>query len=1449
MNRLAIPNKLYGRDKQILKLLESFEHISSGYGQVLMVPGASGVGKTALVQELQIPIIDRNGFFARGKFEQYQQNIPYFAFRQAMAELCKKLNAGNESEFSRLKSDILQSVGTMGQVLVDFVPEFELLLGPQPPLIDISPQEARHRFADVFQNFLKVICSPEHPLVLFIDDWQWADAASCELLKQLHVGIKLRYLLVIISYRNNEVGSGHPLISAINDLKIRNITVEELQVNNITKNDVKEFISDTFRQNVHDIEGLATFIHGKTLGNPFFVRSFLSFLHEFKHIWFNSGENQWRWHIQESDDIELPNNIVELFAIKFRKLDEQTQNLFFLAACLGNRFDLETLGIISSKPPQRCRELLFSSNAKEMLLPDDQKVDNQGSKVITFLHDRVQQAAFTLVEPDKIPVTLLKIGRLLLSRLTPEQLDERLFEVVNNLNTGSHLIVDATEQKKMVELNITAARKAYNATAYGSALQFYRAANQYLNNPAFAAQIWVDHHELIMNLFKERAICEFLEGDRSIAEICVHEAVSHSKTALEKAQALNILIVHFTLTARYPEAIASGSQALAALGISLPVDNFEVARDSEIAQVRQTLKTRSFASLFEMPIMINPEMLMASRILIAMGPPCYRSHQQLWSVIVPKVVNLTLRFGNIPQVGYSHTAMGGLLGWVDNDYTTAKSFSELASQLMSSTFRDPSDQSVFYLMIGSSIRHWFKHLSFGVQDYTDAYEIGLRSGNLQYAAYAFGHKMYCRFFQGVPLAGLIQETQHSLEFSKTRLNKWAIDLIEGGLNIFDILSNENKSLDGDINWSDEKYLQKVDDHHNIQVKCIYNVLKTQALLISGHIKKALELSDQTEPIIYTVGTQGLLPWPEHVFARILIITALYPKADATQQMNWRTELDVMMNRLHIWSENCSANFEHKYLLAAAEIARIDENQALSMQHYDQAIEAAQAGHFLQWEALANERTADFWMASENERLANVYWQQAYVCYNRWGAKAKVNSMENAYRKMVKSGLPVSNTSMAIHKYQDIFVEKQVNLIRNYAQQMQQTQLRIEAEIQADELAMATQRLRLESAERKKAKEEINSKNEELQKLNATKDKFFSIIAHDLKSPFNAIVSLSEALVKHVNNQHNEKSLKYAQIINQSANSAMGLLTNLMEWARSQTGRMQFNPEYFDIAELINHVELLLIDTAKQKSIKFSNDFPANVRVFADQEMISTILRNLISNALKFTDAGGRITVSIDNQPNEWIVSVADTGIGISQDNIEKLFRIDESFSTQGTQNETGTGLGLILCKDFIENHGGEIWVESTEGDGSIFSFSIPKGTNKLKTEDPSNNSEYLNVEGVSSLKILISETKEAWSISKVIAPLCSKIIQTKTDAETIDACRQNPDIDLFFIDFKAQGINGPEIIRQIRLFNKYMVIIAISSSENIDDEKTAIKAGGDDCIFKPINDSTLLAMILKHFKK
>ncbi len=1078
MESLTIPDRLYGRENQIRILLEAFERCGRGGGEVLLLPGQSGVGKTSLVLQLREPVRARNGFFVQGKFEQYQQNIPYFAFKQALAGLCRELMSDDEARKARFKADILEALENHGQLLIDLVPEFESFLGPQPAVGDISPQEARHRFASVFQRFLKVICQPDHPLVLSLDDWHWADAASLSLLVAMHSGAALKYILVIMAFRENEVEPGHPLLAAVDNLRNHAAQVAALHVDNITLDDVRSFIVDSLQPSVDDSAGLAAHIHETTKGNPFFVRSLLSFLHEFALLRFDPAAGRWQWNVDEISTGKLPVTLEELFTSKLHELDADGQSVFSLAACLGNRFDIQTLSIISGRAPGECVDLLTHAKAHGLIMvphctDDDLEASAPGGGVLyRFLHDRVQQAAYGLIAPEERPAIMLSIGRLLLSSLTVEQQAERIFEVVNAFNAATDLIEAQEEQVRIVELNVAAGRKAYAATAYHSALLYYRAASRFVRQPDFSAALWRDHHTFTLRFFKDWANCEFLDGNYPEAEACVKAAALKVDGPLERAEILALLIQQYTLLARYPEAIAAGREALAALGIYLPEDEYEAARDAIIAEIRTSLHDRSVESLFHLPVMSHPEMLMAAHILITMGPPCYRAHQRLWGFLVPKVVNLTLEHGNIPQVGYSHTAFGGLLGWVNNDYETARDFGSLATQLMTRTFCSPSDQSVFYLMIGSSIRHWFKHLKNSSQDYSDAYEIGVRSSNLQYAAYAFGHNMYCRYFQGIPLPTMTQETQRSLSFSHTRHNQWAIDMLSGGLRVFSLLKHGSLAHEEKEDNTEEGFLRQVQDHHNIQILCVYKVMRSIALLVLGELDEALTESDHADKIIYTVGTQGLLPWPEHVFVRFLIRIALYPKATPSQQELWREEFQSTLAQLKIWEFNCPENYRPKRLIAVAELARIENRDADAMDLYDQAIEAAQQWDFLHWEGFANERAHNLWKAHGNEGLSQVYWQQAYVAYSRWGASSKIESMESAYRLYLAGQMERAGASP--------FVDAQIRQLRGYASAMEQTRLRLEATAQAEELSAATERLRVEISERRRAEEALQTERERLE---------------------------------------------------------------------------------------------------------------------------------------------------------------------------------------------------------------------------------------------------------------------------------------------------------------------------------------------------------------------------------
>ena len=381
--------------------------------------------------------------------------------------------------------------------------------------------------------------------------------------------------------------------------------------------------------------------------------------------------------------------------------------------------------------------------------------------------------------------------------------------------------------------------------------------------------------------------------------------------------------------------------------------------------------------------------------------------------------------------------------------------------------------------------------------------------------------------------------------------------------------------------------------------------------------------------------------------------------------------------------------------------------------------------------------------------------------------------------------------------------------------------------------------------------QINEKKSALQKLNAQKDKFFSIIAHDLKAPFNSITGFSELLVEQIKKKDYVAIEKYALIIYNSSRRAMDLLMNLMEWSRSQTGRMEFNPEPFDLKESLKEITALFIDIAGQKGIVIKSELPIKTTVFADKAMINTVLRNLISNAIKFTKPDGVILVEVTEEKNKLTVAVKDNGIGISKERVEKLFHIEESVSTTGTANEKGTGLGLILCKEFMEKHDGELRVESEEGIGSTFYFTIPCNSEQVKETIERQAEPAEKNESSRKLKILIAEDDEVSEmlIDTYIKMFGKEILKAGTGVEAVQACRNNPDIDLILMDIRMPDMGGHEATRQIRQFNKQVIIIAQTANAFTGDREKAIESGCNDYITKPINKTELLAMILKYFGK
>jgi len=1025
-DQLQILQKLYGRENEVKMLLQAFERVTQeqgergkekGKGELMLIAGYSGVGKTALVHEVHKPMTEKHGYFANGKFDQYQRNIPYSAISQAFNEFCNYLLTESIEQLKQWQQKILTAIGTKGQVLIEVIEQLELVIGPQPAVETIPPQEAQNRFNTVFQNFFQALCQQEHPLVLFIDDLQWADPASLQLLKLLMTDTKNHHFLIIGAYRDNEVDATHPLMMTLSELQTAGTLINTISLLNLSHNDVNTLIAESLKSELSYVKPLTDLVYEKTQGNAFFTHEFLTALYAKGLLLFDFKKRKWQWEIDKIVALNITDNVVELLAHKIRQLPSQTIFILKLAACIGNRFGLKTLSIISQCSQTDVLAHLWSALKEGVILPRDNnykwidhpKSDNQLT-YFKFQHDRVQQAAYALIDEAQKKTVHLSIGQLLLNQPVKEEKTDQLFKMLDHLNIARSLLLKSHEKMELARLNLTAGRKAKQATAYAASLQYFIIAMECLDKNG-----WEENYDFVLALYKERAEVEFLNGHFEQSEQIIHQTVKQAKTPLEKAEVLHILIVQYTLSARYQTAIQTGQQALALLGIELPDDHFERERDKEMFEIKKTIGDKPIASLFELPNMTDPIYITAVKLLITMGPPCYRSHQRLWAVIVSKVVNLTLKYGNVSQIGYSHTAYGGLLGYVWQDYQTGEDFGQLATRLMRDKFTDSSAaQSVFYLMIGSSLRHWYQPLQSATEDYKKAYQIGLESGNLQYAVYAFGHNMYCRFYQGVNLTELFTEIDDYLSFCRSRKNQWGIDLIEGGqMVIFNLMGKFKTAKPTEFRHTtltEAQFLARCEDHNNIQVLCIFYILKAWVLYLRGDFETALKSAKQAEQRLIAVATQGLLPSAEYRFTESLILLALYPNISTEQQLVYWEKINENQKIAKIWANNCPANFQTQYLLVTAEIARISTPKDLNIiDLYDQAIASAQKQGLIQYQALGNELATQFWLTQGKEKIAQLYLKEARYCYQQWGAMAKAKDLETQYSSLLSPNLsqPVS----------------------------------------------------------------------------------------------------------------------------------------------------------------------------------------------------------------------------------------------------------------------------------------------------------------------------------------------------------------------------------------------------------------------------------------------------------
>jgi len=763
-DRFIIPDKLYGRETEVSTLLKAFERVSLGATEMMLVAGFSGIGKTAVVNEVHKPIVRQRGYFIKGKYDQFQRNIPFSAFVQAFQDLMGQLLSESDAQIQQWRKQILESLGENGQVIIEVIPELEKIIGEQPPAIELSGTAAQNRFNLLFQKFTQVFTSPEHPLVMFLDDLQWADSASLKLIQLLMADTK--HLLLIGAYRDNEVNLGHPLMLTLREMQKTQATINTITLAPLSQVQVNQLVADTLKCRENLAWTLSQLVSQKTQGNPFFATQFLKALHQEHLIKFDFESGCWQCDMAQVISLAVTDDVVTFMAVQLRKLPQSTQNVLLLAACIGNQFDLATLAIVSEKSSIETAADLWKALQEGLILPLSdvykfyvgqeslaRKVENQETVTYKFLHDRVQQAAYSLIPEHQKQTTHYQIGQLLLQQISPQTIEERIFEIVNQLNYGTALITQQTERDELAQLNLTACRKAKSATAYQAAREYANIGLSILGEKA-----WQQQYEMTLSFHDDAAELAMLCGDFEVMEQLIDIVIKQAHSLLEKVNVYRIRIQVNISQNKLIEAIEIGQQVLQQFGVTFPESPTPTDIQQAIQEVIELIGDRKIADFVHLPMMTDANKLAIIQIASSIVTATFLSGSPLFVLLTSLSVKLSLLYGNRGNLAYNYATYSFIVCNLLQDVNLAVQFSQLALNVVSKFDAKATKPQVLMLWAGYTL-HRKSHIKETLPFLSESYTTALEVGNLEYV----GHSGHCfclnSFWCGQPLATLEQDTR------------------------------------------------------------------------------------------------------------------------------------------------------------------------------------------------------------------------------------------------------------------------------------------------------------------------------------------------------------------------------------------------------------------------------------------------------------------------------------------------------------------------------------------------------------------------------------------------------------------------------------------------------------------------------------------------------------------
>ncbi|MDZ7995880.1 MAG: AAA family ATPase [Nostoc sp. EfeVER01] len=1006
-DRFLIPEKLYGRESEVKTLLEAFGYVANGGSQLMLVAGFSGIGKTAVVNEVHKPIVRWNGYFIKGKYDQFNRNIPLSAFVQAFRDLIGQLLSESDTQLKQWQSQILAAVGENGQLLIEVIPELEQMIGKQPAIAELSGGAAQNRFNLLFQKFIQVFTTREHPLVIFLDDLQWADSASLNLLKLLMSQSDCGYLFIVGAYRDNEVFAAHPLMLTIDEIEKASSCVNTLSLAPLSQADVNHLIADSLSCATEKALPLTELVYQKAKGNPFFTTQFLKALHEDGLISFDWEVGFWQCDVAQVRLLALTDDVVEFMAQQLQKLPDITQNVLKLAACIGNQFDLATLAIVSEQSQIEAAASLWKALQEGLILPqsevykfyvgeEHQAVSPENSQIVVykFLHDRVQQAAYSLIPSDEKQPIHLKIGQLLLNNTPESNQEERIFAIVSQLNVAAELIAQSAERQRLAQFNLMASRKAKAAAAYTAACKYAQVGIGLL-----AENSWQHQYELTLALHQVATEAAYLSGDLEQMAANARLVLNHAKTPLDQISVYEVKIEAFTAQGEFTQAIAAALAILKQLGVELPAAPTQEDVAAAFSTVSDAIGERLPGELLNLSQARDANILAAARILTSAAPCAYLFAPLLYLLVILKKVYLSVVYGNESTSTFSYVSYGILMCGVFGNVELGYEFGQLALDMLSRQ-QNSELKGKTLLLVFLYTRHWKMHLRDALHPLQMAYCSCLDVGDLAFAGYSAYNYGFYSYFAGQNLTQLEPEVAgycKALKHLKQNTNLAYSQLI------WQILLNLIGDADNVVVLSGAAY----NEQHQLQLNeaggdrtglALLWINKLVVSYLFSEFQQAVEQAGQARQ--YLDAVLAFLYVPIFHFYESLAYLAYFGELSTPEQQQIKECIADNQEKLKYWATHAPMNFLHKFYLVEAEQERVQGNKASAIDLYDRAIALAKEHGYTQEEALANELAAKFYLNWRKEQIAQSYMTQAYYGYARWGAKAKVADLERRYPQLL-----------------------------------------------------------------------------------------------------------------------------------------------------------------------------------------------------------------------------------------------------------------------------------------------------------------------------------------------------------------------------------------------------------------------------------------------------------------